>query len=85
MNPTDVKTEHMRRLAEYRRSIIGAPPLRNLFLELTLRCNERCIHCGSRCGEHDRVPELSLELSTAGAEPPFSCPDPASFSPSSGV
>ena len=61
MNPTDVKTEHMRRLAEYRRSIIGAPPLRNLFLELTLRCNERCIHCGSRCGEHDRVPELSLE------------------------
>ena len=61
MNPTDVKIQHMRRLAEYRRSIIGAPPLRNLFLELTLRCNERCLHCGSRCGEHDRVPELSLE------------------------
>ncbi|MCQ2465464.1 MAG: radical SAM protein [Oscillospiraceae bacterium] len=25
--------------------------LRNLFLELTLRCNERCLHCGSRCGD----------------------------------
>lgn len=25
--------------------------LRNLFLELTVRCNERCLHCGSRCGD----------------------------------
>ena len=25
--------------------------LRHLFLELTLRCNERCLHCGSRCGD----------------------------------
>ena len=61
MNPAQVKIIHMRQLAEYRRSIIGAPPLKNLFLELTLRCNERCIHCGSRCGEHDRVNELSKE------------------------
>lgn len=22
-----------------------------LFLELTMRCNERCLHCGSRCGD----------------------------------
>ena len=51
----------MRQLAEYRRSILGRPPLKNLFLELTLRCNERCLHCGSRCGEHDAVPELSLD------------------------
>lgn len=61
MNPAQVKIIQMRQLAEYRRSIIGAPPLKNLFLELTLRCNERCIHCGSRCGEHDRVNELSKE------------------------
>ena len=61
MHPADVKTSHMRQLADFRRGIISAPPLRNLFLELTLRCNERCIHCGSRCGEHDRVPELSLD------------------------
>lgn len=25
--------------------------LKHLFLELTLRCNERCLHCGSRCGD----------------------------------
>ena len=60
MGAHEVKKEHMRQLADYRRSILPAPPLRNLFLELTLRCNERCVHCGSRCGEHDRVPELSL-------------------------
>ena len=59
MNAREVKKEHMRQLAAYRRSILAAPPLRNLFLELTLRCNERCVHCGSRCGEHDRVRELS--------------------------
>lgn len=28
-----------------------ADQLRHLFLELTLRCNERCLHCGSRCGD----------------------------------
>ena len=60
MNPIEVKTRHMTQLADYRRSILSNPPLRNLFLELTLRCNERCIHCGSRCGEHDDVPELTL-------------------------
>ena len=25
-------------------------PLQQLFLELTLQCNERCLHCGSSCG-----------------------------------
>ncbi|MBR6101449.1 MAG: radical SAM protein [Ruminococcus sp.] len=38
-------------LAEYRRGLLKKPELRNLFLELTLRCNERCIHCGSSCGD----------------------------------
>lgn len=53
-----VKTEHMRQLAEYRRGLWKSPKLRFLFLELTLRCNERCIHCGSRCGEQ-RAEELT--------------------------
>lgn len=61
MNKYDTKTAHLKQLAEYRRSIIHNPPLRNLFLELTLRCNERCIHCGSRCGETAEAPELSPE------------------------
>ncbi|MGN0162621.1 MAG: radical SAM protein [Candidatus Ornithomonoglobus sp.] len=61
MNSYAVKTENLKLLAEYRKSIIKKPPLRNLFLELTLRCNEHCIHCGSRCGEFSNHTELSLE------------------------
>lgn len=57
----EVKKQHMERLAQYRDSIIENPPLKHLFLELTLRCNLFCIHCGSRCGEFDNPPELSLE------------------------
>lgn len=44
-----IKTEHMKQLAAYRRTLWKEPKLKFLFLELTLRCNERCIHCGSRC------------------------------------
>ena len=49
----DVNKKHrdMDALAEYRRGLLKKPQLRNLFLELTLRCNERCIHCGSSCGD----------------------------------
>lgn len=61
MDVIEIKTAHMRHLAEYRRSIIDAPPLKNLFLELTLRCNEHCLHCGSRCGEHDSPAELTSD------------------------
>ena len=56
-----VKAGHLKQLAEYRESILKKPPLKHLFLELTLRCNQKCIHCGSRCGEHDNPPEISLE------------------------
>ena len=55
-----VKNKHLTQLAEYRDSIIKRPPLKHLFFELTLRCNLHCIHCGSRCGEYDNPPELSL-------------------------
>lgn len=47
----EIKLKHLQQLSDYRDSIIKNPPLRNLFLELTLRCNENCIHCGSRCNE----------------------------------
>lgn len=55
----DTKRSHLNKLADYRRGLMTEPQLRNLFLELTLRCNENCIHCGSRCGEV-RAEELSL-------------------------
>lgn len=56
----EIKTEHMKQLADYRRTLWKEPKLKFLFLELTLRCNEKCIHCGSRCGNVS-VEELTLE------------------------
>ena len=44
-----VKASHMDQLAAFRRKLYESPILRLLFLELTLRCNEKCFHCGSRC------------------------------------
>ncbi|MBE7011329.1 MAG: radical SAM protein [Ruminococcaceae bacterium] len=61
MDSFNVKQEHLKQLSQYRKSIIHNPPLRNLFLELTLRCNERCIHCGSSCGQLSDTVELSLK------------------------
>lgn len=49
----------MTKLAEYREGLKTKPQLRNLFLELTLRCNERCLHCGSSCGD---VPSEELTV-----------------------
>lgn len=47
----NTKIKHMTELAAYRERLFRAPKLKNLFLELTLRCNENCIHCGSRCND----------------------------------
>lgn len=41
----------MKQLAEYRRKLQKKPILKKLFLELTLRCNQKCLHCGSSCGD----------------------------------
>lgn len=58
LNP-QMKEKNMQRLAVYREGLKVIPQLRHLFFELTLRCNERCLHCGSSCGD---VP--SEEMST---------------------
>jgi len=57
---TRLKHDQMKLLAQYRRKLYKNPILKFLFLELTLRCNERCLHCGSLCGD---VPsnELTFE------------------------
>ena len=55
-----VKFDHMTQLAEYRKGLHTKPDLRHLFLELTMRCNERCLHCGSRCGDVQSE-ELTVE------------------------
>lgn len=59
MFDVNVKTDNLQTLADYRRGLMKKPELRNLFLELTLRCNERCIHCGSSCGD---VPSEELAV-----------------------
>ena len=51
MLDVEIKKAHLRKMAEYRRQLTEKPELRNLFLELTMRCNERCLHCGSSCGD----------------------------------
>ena len=40
----------------YRRLETAVHPLRYLFLEVTSRCNLRCLHCGSDCGREAQVP-----------------------------
>ena len=47
----EIKQQQMLQLAEYREHLYTNPILKFLFLELTLRCNERCLHCGSSCGD----------------------------------
>lgn len=45
------KEEQLVKVSEYRDKLKKSPVLRSLFLELTLNCNEHCLHCGSRCGD----------------------------------
>ena len=45
------KARHLQILNEYRQKLRKQPVLKFLFLEFTLRCNERCLHCGSSCGD----------------------------------
>lgn len=56
-----VKREQMAQLAQWRRLKYREPELRRLFLEVTARCNERCLHCGSRCGEGKGSGAVSLD------------------------
>ena len=59
----EVKTAHMKQLKEHREKLYREPDLRQLFLELTLRCNERCLHCGSWCSDPGRTMPAGEELS----------------------
>jgi radical SAM protein with 4Fe4S-binding SPASM domain len=45
----------------YRRLETAVHPLRYLFLEVTSRCNLRCLHCGSDCGREAREGELTTD------------------------
>ena len=46
----EMKVNHLDALADHvENRLYARPELRHLFLELTLRCNEHCFHCGSNC------------------------------------
>ena len=49
MDRLEIKTKNLDILADYRAGLRMEPQLRTFFLELTLRCNEACFHCGSGC------------------------------------
>ncbi len=49
MTRDEIKLHNLNTLADYHERLRKAPVLRQLFLELTLKCNEHCFHCGSSC------------------------------------
>ncbi len=51
MNGHNIKLQHLETQYELHQKLFREPILRQLFFELTLRCNEHCWHCGSRCGD----------------------------------
>ena len=60
MQRSEIKQKNMNILAKYHDELCRHPQLRNLFLELTLKCNERCFHCGSGCAA-DQADGLPME------------------------
>ena len=56
-----IKIKNLDRLYEYRQKLYEKPILKDLFLEVTLRCNARCEHCGSSCGDKIVSDEISAE------------------------
>ena len=56
-----IKERHMDQLDAYVRTLYREPRLRQLFLELTTQCNERCFHCGSSCTPQRPEDLLTLE------------------------
>lgn len=53
------KTRNLEKLYEYRKKLYNKPVLKDLFLEVTSRCNAKCEHCGSSCGEKNVTDEIS--------------------------
>ena len=56
-----IKEGHLDQMERYVHTLYQKPQLRNLFLELTQQCNERCFHCGSSCTPQKQEDLLSLE------------------------
>lgn len=46
-------------LNEYTDSLRKEPELNELFIEMTINCNQHCVHCGSSCGDIKSVNALT--------------------------
>ena len=55
------KKKGLDNVADQVAELIEKPVLSNLFLEVTLRCNAKCEHCGSSCGYKIPDDEISAE------------------------
>ncbi len=51
MNVRKLKESHLNTQYKLHNQLFEQPYLQQLFFEFTLRCNEHCWHCGSRCGD----------------------------------
>jgi len=60
MTKQEIKLANLNMLADHQEKLCREPQLRQLFFELTLRCNEACFHCGSSCAAN-RPDGLPLE------------------------
>ncbi len=56
-----IKIKNLDKLYEYRQKLYEQPILKDLFIEITSRCNARCEHCGSSCGDTIPTDEISAE------------------------
>ena len=53
--------EYKNEMYEYRKQLYKDHRLNSLFFEVTLRCNARCEHCGSSCGDTIQKDEITKE------------------------
>mgnify|MGYP004649906691 FL=1 len=56
-----IKLRNLDKIYEYRQELYKEPILKDLFLEVTSRCNARCEHCGSSCENKMADDEISAE------------------------
>ena len=57
----NIKLKNLDKLYEYRQKLYQKPILKDLFIEITSRCNARCEHCGSSCGDFIPKDEISAD------------------------
>ena len=74
----EYRKKYEQKFYEFRKNAYKKHPLKSLFFEVTLRCNARCEHCGSNCGDKIQKDEITKEeiekvledIVSAGLYPP---------------